>query len=97
MRSQYLSTGSNTTLKTGHGQVHRIISSGANGGSIFVVDSIDIGVTPDYPAQISNASNLAAIYPLTAAPSSIDLDGLKFSVGLTVAATSNASITVLFD
>ena len=96
-RYQYISSGSNTTIVSGVGRAYGVVASGANGGSIFLVDSIGIGATPNYVTQKSNSSNLAHIGVLGTAPSDYNLMGLPFQVGLTVAATSNADVTVIYD
>lgn len=97
-RSQFISTGSNTTVKSGAGQVYGVIVGGVNGGSTFVVDSVSIGVTPNYPNQVSNSSNLAVIANLAAGnPQHYPMYGATFNRGLTVAATSNTPVTVFYD
>jgi len=96
-RYQYISSGSNTTIVSGVGRAYGVVASGASGGSIFLVDSIDIGATPNYVTQISNSSNLAHIGSLSSNASDYNLMGIPFQVGLTVAATSNASVTVIYD
>lgn len=96
-RYVYVSSGSNTTVKSSEGRVYGVVAGGANGGSIFLVDSISIGATPNYVTQRSNASNLAAIGPLPATATGYDLMGIPFQVGLTIAATSNADVTVIYE
>ena len=95
-RYRYISTGSNTTVKSGAGQLYGINAAGADGDTVFAVDSISIGVTPNYVTQPSNSSNLAAM-PLTAAPLAIPTYGVPFNIGLTVAATSSSLLTVFYD
>lgn len=96
--SRYISTGSNTTVKSGEGRVYGFVagSTTANGGTVFLVDSVSIGVTPNYITQLSNSSNLLT-FPLTAAGASVTSLGIRYQDGLTVAATSNAPVTVIYD
>lgn len=96
--SQSASIGSNTNYKAGPGQVYGITIAAPNGASVAVVDSVSIGATPNYVTQASNGSNVAFIGPLTAAANfHIPLYGARFEVGLTVAATSSANVTVNWD
>ena len=78
MRYQYISTGSNTTVKDGAGQLYGILAGGADGGTVFAVDSLGIGATPNYVTQRSDSSNLGAA---TLGASALDLQffGAPFS------------------
>ena len=96
MRYSFVSAGSNSTLKSGSGHVYGVVAGGGNGGTVFLVDSIGIGVTPNYPTQLSNSSNLAT-YVMGAAGDDFNLFGVPFHVGLTVAATSNINLAVAYD
>lgn len=96
-KSAFISAGSNTTVKSGPGQVYGAVVGPANGGSVFLVDSTSIGVTPNYVTQLSNSSNIAVGYPLTTAWQNVPLFGATFHDGLTVSATSNAPVTVVYD
>lgn len=97
-RSRYIATGSNTTVKSGPGTAYRAIVNGVAGATVYLQDSIGLGVTPNYVTlYTATASNLAVVGPMIAGTSTIDLGGLTFQDGLTVAATSNASFTVVFD
>jgi len=96
MRHAFISLGSNTNVVDGPGQVYGVTVSGVNGASVYLVDSLSIGATPNYLTQISDGSNIAVIGPLTAAGGVFDLWGAPFTYGLTVAATSNASLGVVF-
>ena len=100
MRYAYISLGSNTTVKSGSGRLFGVLAGGPgmSGGSVFAVDSTSIGATPNYVTQRSNSSNLADIGPLPATVgATFDLMGIGFEVGLTVAATSNTDLTVIYD
>ena len=96
-KAQFISTGSNTNVKSGPGTVYGVNVGGVNGASVFLVDSVSIGATPNYINQVSNGSNIAVIGPLTAAGGSVNLHGSQFANGLTVAATSSAPVTVMYD
>ena len=96
-KSQFISAGSNTNVKSGAGQVYGVNVGGVDGASVFLVDSVSIGATPNYITQRSNGSNIAVVGPLGAAGGSVDLHGSQFMVGLTVAATSSAPVTVIYD
>lgn len=99
--SRYIALGSNTTVKSGAGRVYRIQVGGLaiSGGGILVQDSVSIGLSPNFVTlPQSAASNIAYIGPLPATvPATFDLGGVPFSVGLTVAATSNAHMLVVYD
>lgn len=97
MPSSFLSAGSNTALKTTSGYVRGVVVGGVNGASVFLVDSLDLGATPNLGTQSSNGSNVAVLGPVTAAGGSFNLFGAHFDRGLIVAATSNAPVTVIFD
>lgn len=96
--SQFVSLGSNTTIKTGPGRLYGVTIGGANGGTFVALDSVSIGVTPNF-ATLGNAvaSNLAFIPGLAATPTQFDFRATPFEIGLTVAATSNASLSVYYD
>lgn len=97
-RFSYIALGSNTTVKAGEGYLYGLTVSGANGGSVVVQDSIGIGVTPNLvtlPTAVG--SNIAHIATLGATPTEWRMFGVPFQDGLTIAATSNANITVYFD
>jgi len=97
-RHAFIALGSNTTVVTGEGVVYGVITSGANGGTIVLQDSIGIGVSPNYVTiGQSVPSNILFAHTLTTAPATFDLRGIPFQDGLTVAATSNAAMTVVYD
>lgn len=93
----YVALGSNTTIKSGAGTLYGVAIGGAAGGTFVALDSVSIGNAPDYNAiGRSVPSNLAILPGLAATPSYIDLPG-RFSTGLTVAATSNADLSIFYD
>ena len=97
-RSRYIATGSNTTVKSGPGTAYRAVINGVAGATVFLQDSIGLGATPNYVTLYTAVpSNLAAIGPMIAGTATVDFGGLTFQDGLTVAATSNASFTVVYD
>lgn len=96
-RSAFIALGSNTTVATGTGYLYRLVVGGANGATVVARDTVELGVAPNYVTLGQSVpSNLAFIPGLTAAPASFDF-GMPFQVGLSVAATSNAPITVIYD
>lgn len=95
---QYVALGSNTTVKSGTGQVYGVTIGGANGATVLVMDAISIGTSPDYNAvPRSVASNIAVITGVGATPFSVPLHGAQFGTGLVIAATSNAPVSVFYD
>lgn len=96
-KSAFVSSGSNSNVKSGAGQVSGVVVGGVNGASVFLVDSVSIGASPNYVTQLSNSSNIATIGPVSAVGGSFPLYGAPFYRGLTVAATSNANVTVVYD
>lgn len=99
MRYQYISAGSNTEVLDGTGQVFRVLASPADGGTLFVFDSSDLGAAPNYPSLLANPNgNVIVAYPLSATlPTDLDLEGADFTEGLTVAATSSPRISVFYS
>jgi len=93
----YIANGSNTTVKTGAGNVQRLIVNGVTGATVVVADVLGLGATPNFPnIQAAVPSNIAVIGPIGATPQEFTI-GAQFTVGLTIAATSNASVTVTYD
>lgn len=98
-RYRYISAGSNTTVVDGPGQVFAVLAGGADGGSVLLADTAELGLTVNFPdrALFSFASTIASIGPLPATATYHDLHGSSFSEGLSVAATSSANITIVFS
>ena len=87
----FISAGSSSSVKDGAGTLYAILSSNPSGGTIRADDAIDLGATPNL-----NTSGSATIINHGAA----ELDfgpGIGFNVGLTVAASSNAKLTVVYE
>lgn len=89
-RYLYLSVGSNSTVKSGAGTLYAIASSNPAGGTIRIDDATDLGATPNM-----NTDGSATVYRGTAA--NVVFGGLGFNAGLTIAASSNASVTVVYE
>lgn len=94
-RVTFLSAGSNTTVSSSPGVLYGIHVSGANGGTVLVADNDDLGATPNFNA-VNQTGLIASIGPLAnAGVHAVPFHGARFENGLTVAATSNAKVTVL--
>ena len=88
---KFISAGSNTTVKTGAGSLYRILSNNPTGSTIRVEDG-DIGQSPDFNSTgdtdtITHAGGALLDYG----------PGIGFNTQLTVAASSNAKLTVVFE
>lgn len=92
----YVALGSNTNVKSGSGTLYSV-TAGAASGTLVVADSVSIGVTPNYVTIGQSVPSNIAYIPLLATGVSYDFSGAQFVSGLTVAATSNAPITVIYD
>ena len=89
-RYSLIAAGSNTTVKSSPGSLYTIVSSNPSGSTIRVADALNLGTTPDF-----NTVGNATITNIGAA--AVDfLPGIGFEA-LTVAATSNARITVVYE
>lgn len=87
----FISAGSNTSVKDGPGTLYAILSNNPSGGTIRADDAIDLGTTPNL-----NTTGAATIVNHGAAE--IDFGpGIGFNTGLTVAASSNARVTVVYQ
>lgn len=94
----FIANGSNTNVKVGPGVIYGGEFHGANGATLFLVDSLSIGATPNYVTQVSNTSNIAVYGPaLSATTVNVNTFGARFQVGLTVATTSNANASIIYD
>lgn len=97
-KQAFVALGSNTTVQTGSGRLYGLNMQGIAGATAYAVDSTSIGVTPNYVTQVSNTSNLLVAGPAVAGVQPTEQAfGAPFSRGLTVAATSNAAVTVYYD
>jgi len=93
-RSSTISVGSNTTIKATPGTLYRINWSKPTASSIRIDASADLGTTPDL-----NASGADTIFYGLAASTNYDIEfgpGVGFD-GLSVAATSNARVNVIYE
>jgi len=87
----YISAGSNTTVKSGYGTLYRVLSNNPTGSTIVLDDSVSLGQTPNFnSATAGTIGNLGGAL-LDYGP------GVGFNTGLTVAASSNARLTVVYE
>lgn len=96
-RYTFISAGSNTTVGTGARTLYRVHVSPANGTTVRIDDATDLGATPNLNA--TGASTIAAtgVFANTA-PGVIDFGpGIGTNTGITLAATSNAKLTVVWE
>ena len=92
--SSTISVGSNTTVKATPGTLYRVNWSKPTGSSIRIDKVADLGATPDL-----NASGSDTIFVGAAATTNYDIEfgpGVGFD-GLSVAATSNARVNVIYE
>ena len=97
-RSNYatLSTGSNTTIKSGYGKLHSITITPAAGTVVHVVDSVSIGASPNLGT--SQTGEILRLGPaVDAEPEYFGPYDIGFNTGLTIAATSNARVHVEYE
>ena len=97
-RYTYISTGSNTTVKSTPGTLYRVVGSHAAGGTVLVDDSAGgIGANPNFNSA-APTSTLIGSFGTLATATVVDLGpGIGFNTGLTVAASSNAHVTVVYE
>ena len=96
-RPTFIAAGSNTLVKSGPGNIYGIHVTPANGTTVVVADSLNLGASPNLNStsltgQIASVGTFAS-----AVPAFIDMKGAHFDNGLVIAATSNARLTVLTD
>lgn len=85
----YISAGSNTTVKDGPGTLYRVLNSIA--GSINLVEDGDLGTTLNMNA-LGGSDTIARAY------GNLDFGpGVGFNNQLTIAAGSNAKVTVVYE
>ena len=91
-RYAYISVGSNTTVKSGAGTIYTVATSNPSGSVVRVEDNTDLGAAPDLnnggtsTIGIFNGGNFFNLGP-----------GVGFNAGLTIAATSNARVAVVYE
>lgn len=96
-RYTFVSAGSNTTVKSGSGTLYRVAVSPANGTTVRIDDDLDLGATPNLNTTGSGTIAYTGVFGSTA-PGDIDFGpGIGFNTGLTLAATSNAKLTVVWE
>ena len=97
-RSTFISAGSNTRIASAGGVLYGITASGptAAGAIILVQDSVTgLGASPNYNS-VAHTGLIAHVGPLIAGVTSVPFHGVRFENGLTVAASSNAKLTVYY-
>lgn len=97
-RTTFISTGSNTAVSTSAGTLYGIHIDNANGAVVLVQDSATgLGAAPNYNST-SITGLITRIGPTQNAGNvSVNMHGAHFNDGLTVAASSNASVTVFWS
>lgn len=96
-RYALISAGSNTTVKTGSGSLYGLYIRPANGASVRVEDAANLGAAPDLNNPSASSIALLGTYA-SAAPDVVTFTpGIGFNDGLTVAASSNTRITVVYE
>lgn len=98
-RSTYISAGSTTRIKSGAGTLYLAHVSPANGSSLVLADTPNLGAAgPNFNLRTSVTSTIAFVGTYASAvPDSLDFNGTAFDNGLSVSATSSAAITVVWD
>ena len=96
-RVTFISAGSNTTVKSVASRLYAVHVSAANGGTVLVADNVNLGATPNF--NVSSQTDLIGyLGPLAnAGPHAFNFHGVNLDNGLTVAATSNARVSVFTD
>lgn len=91
-----VSTGSNTTVKTGFGTLKSLTITPAAGTVVHVVDSVSIGATPNL--NLAQTGEILRIGPFVdAEPEYFGPYQLGLNAGLLIAATSNARVHVEYE
>lgn len=88
-RYTYISAGSNTTVKTGYATLYRVLNGTT--GSVTRVEDGNIGQSPDFNAAGDTDTIAIGSGTLDFGP------GVGINTQLTVAATSNARVTVVWE
>ena len=93
----FISAGSNTTVGTGARTLYRVHVSPANGTTVRIDDATDLGAAPNLNATGTATIASAGVFASTA-PGIIDFGpGVGTNAGITLAATSNAKLTVVWE
>jgi len=92
-----VAVGSNTTVKSSPGTIYRVLVSPANGATVWLENSANLGASPNFNAS-PNSTTIAKIGEYAnAQPGTIDFGpGIGFDA-LTVAASSNARLSVVYE
>lgn len=96
-RKTFISAGSNTTVRSTGTTLYGVHVTGASGGTVLLVDNANLGTTPNFNV-VTQTGLFSVIGPLAnAGPHDLNYRGVRLENGLTIAATSNARITVFTD
>ena len=98
-RYSYISAGSNTTVLSGPGTLYGVHVSPVSGASVLIADSTNLGAAPNFNADANPSGGLLlgrfGLYTGTP-PDFLDFKGAHVNDGITIAASSNARLTVLY-
>ena len=96
-RYTHISAGSNTTVGTGARTLYGVHVAPQNGTIVRIDDATDLGATPNLNASGANTIAYVGTFANTA-PAFIDLSpGVGTNAGITLAATSNARLTAVWE
>jgi hypothetical protein len=91
-----VSTGSNTTVKSGYGRLKSVTVTPAAQTQVHIVDSVSIGTNPPLISAVTG--DILWLGPFVdAEPEYFGPFDIGFNAGLTVAATSNARVHVEYE
>ena len=96
----FISAGSSTRVKDGPGLLKSVWIMPASGGSLVIADNPNLGAGgPDFNALTSVTSTITnlGVWPATPSPTFFDAFATRFQNGLSIAASSSARVTVLFE
>lgn len=92
-----VSLGSNTTVKSSPGTLYRVLVSPANGATVWLEGAADLGASPNLNAAPGAATIAKISEYASAVPDTIDFGpGVGFDA-LTVAASSNARLGIVYE
>ena len=98
-RYTYISAGSSTTVLSGPGKLYSIHITPVAGSTLLVADSKNLGASPTFnsDADPSGGVLIGRFGPYGGTTTDyLDFKGASVNDGITVAATSNARLTVLY-
>ena len=96
-RQTFISAGSNTTVTSSPTVLYGVHVSGANGGIVLLANNANLGATINFNV-VTQTGLFSVLGPLANAGAfDFNFRGLRLENGLTVAASSNARVTVFTD